>query len=410
MRIPSQLAALLLAAAPAAGQGIVLDDGIEGGNLTGWNFANGVYTVHDALAPGTWEWLHFRATGVSGQTPVFRTPLTNSNDVYRDYHRLVWRYAGERDWRYMDLGWLPGDGHYWFGNTQPFTQDVVEIAYWFPYGTAELQRFANAILRRGAPWLRAPAVVGASREGRPLPAFTFTDPAVPDAQKKQVVVVARQHGYESYGNYVVEGMVRFLAGPDPAAAALRAKAVVHVYPAANPDAAFHGWTREGLDKAGTTPVDLNRDWAFGGPATGGTPSATYEIDALRDDILARTGGSADFLIDVHAHAKGSQGLGWYWWYQGDPQLAQQFLQSVWDEDQLAFPTDPVFSWPSHSAGSGSTTAMDWGGPQGIHLGVGTLGGLGLTLEPIAAPFGANRTVERIRLGGETVLRGLEPLL
>ncbi len=394
----------------AAAQGLQLDAALEGGNLDGWSVSNGVYSVNTNNPPGAWQWLHFRATGALGETPVFRTNTAASDDVYRDYHRMVWRPEGQPEWRFFDAGDKPGNGWYSFWNTAPFPVDVVEIAYWQPYPPSRIAQLARRPALLGSPYLQQPRWIGASFEGRGLPAFSLTDPAVPAADKVHVVLVARQHGCESLGNWALEGMVELLLGDDPAAVSLRRKAVVHVYPMANPDAAANGWTREGRDRSGLSWVDFNRDWFHAAAPFGGAPSASLEVDALRADVLRRTGGSAAVMIDLHSHPKGSQGLGWYWWYQGDAADALFLAQRVRAHDEAAFPGDTVYSWPAPQAGSGSTTAMDWGGPRGIGVGAGTLDGLGLTLEPIAAPFGQNRGVARIRSAGAAVVRALDELL
>lgn len=396
------LAALLCSGAHAQ---IVLDGSFENGNLDGWNFNGTHHEINTNNPPGAWQWVSFRITGALGQQPQFRTRTTTTGDVYRSYHRMVWRYDGQSTWRFMDHGAKPGDGYYYFGNTTPFAKDVVYVAYWQPYTFTEHEAWVRALRRSRNPALEIHRI-GESQQGRPIDRLTVRAEGVP-VGASEVVVVGRQHGYESLGNHVIAGMIDFLLSPDERAQKIRRRITFHFYPMANPDAVHHGWTREGRDRTGTVPVDFNRDWQSGSVGSGGTASATVEIDALRDDIMSITGGSADVLLDIHSHAKGSTGLGWYWWYKGSATHALALQTAIRNHDLAAHPADTVYSWPQATAGGDSTTAMCWGAPfDPATCQIGTLGGLGLTLEPIAAPFGANRSRNRIRSAARAIVLGV----
>ncbi|MBK8975657.1 MAG: hypothetical protein IPM29_07005 [Planctomycetes bacterium] len=408
------LAALSLAAGLCA-QSYRLDDGFENGNLDGWSFDGSWLTVNTHNPPGAWQWLHFRVRGVLGQSPRFRTNTTASDDVYRSYHRMVWRYEDDPTWHLMDNGSKPGNGFYEFWNDARFQRDAIFVAYWYPFTQTQL---VHSLLDC---WLRALdtaaaggsevsgmlelSIVGSSQQGLPLIHYSITDRSVPDRHKPQVVFIGRQHGYESLGNYAIEGMTRFLVSPDPLAAQLRRTAVWHFYPLTNPDAVWHGWTREGRDRTGLQAVDFNRDWAIGSVLSNGPASRSLEIDLVRVDAEWRTGGRAALLVDIHSHAKGSAGLGWYWWEVGAPLAALELVTAIWQADRT-LPGGTVFSWPSATAGSNSPTAMNWGAPRSTGNAIGTLGALSLTLEPIAAPFGAVRDVDRLRDAGVSILRGI----
>ncbi len=384
---------LLLASAGASGQ-ITITDSFENGRHGGWSFDGTYYNVNTSAS--TWDWLHFRVDGVQGQTPQFATPCEDSADRYRSYHRMVYSYDGQ-SWMHMDNGSKPGDSTYYFSNSSAFTQDSVYIAYWQPYTFSQtVQQMANLagnpyVQNHGTVTTGAPS--GGSYEGRDVYRYQVTDPAVADAYKENIVIVARQHGYESLGNYVNEGLTDWLLSSDPEAENLRRKAVVTVYPMANPDAVYNAWTREGKSKSGGTS-DFNRDWFTGAPGHGGAASDSYEIDGLRDDIYDLTGGDGAWLIDMHSHAKGSMGGAWYWWQYPAGQETMDFMTDVRDYD-LADDGDTCMEWPTSRGGSlTGTTAGAWG-YHSFH-------GNGFTLEPIAAPYGTPRTTEQMRFIGEAI--------
>lgn len=123
---------LPLFAAGVLAQAPVLDAAFENGNLDGWSFDGTHFQVNRNNPPGAWQWLHFRVRGARGMAPRFKTNTTASDDVYRSYHRMVWRTAAS-EWRLMERGDKPGDGYYYFWNDTPLTEDEVYIAYWLPY-------------------------------------------------------------------------------------------------------------------------------------------------------------------------------------------------------------------------------------------------------------------------------------
>lgn len=394
-RICMTLTLSVCLAAPALAQ-VTFDASFENGKLAGTNLeGDGTWTVNSNLS--NWDWTYFKVSGVQGQQVNFRTPST-SGEPYgvtgATYHRMVYRYEGQTDWQHMDNGLNAADGHYYFSNNTAFTGDNVEIAYWQPYTYTQTTNFYNSVAaspyvtNRGTVSTAAPS--GGSYHGRDLYRFDITDTSVSNSGKHHVVIVARQHGYESLGNYVTEGLVNWATGNSAEAQSLREKAIIHVYPMANPDAVVESMTREGYSKSGTTS-DFNRDWN-----NGTTASDSYEIDALRQDILAATGGDGAIFIDMHAHAKSSaSGAANYWWAYPDDQAALDFVTDARDAD-LAMNGETVFEWPNPLDGNVfATTAGAWGSS--------TLNSeSSFTFETIASPFGTPRSTDRIIASGAAI--------
>lgn len=95
---------------------------------------------------------------------------------------------------------------------------------------------------------------GQSEEARHLWDVVLTDGDMPAADKKPVVVMARNHAYESAGSYCVEGMIRWLLSDDPLARFYLAKYVFHFLPMTNPDGVYNGMSRLTAPKG----ADMNR--------------------------------------------------------------------------------------------------------------------------------------------------------
>jgi len=140
--------------------------------------------------------------------------------------------------------------------------------------------------------------------------YQITDPRIQEPKLK-IILVAGNHSTEYTGNYVLEGMVNFLAGCDPRAIFLRKKTIFFVYPDINPEGKYMAVNRINLNaapdpNAGTDgrkrgnpelyaagEKDHNRIWKekfFGKFSTLDLLRLTWEID---------TENKADYLWDMH---------------------------------------------------------------------------------------------------------------
>ena len=138
--------------------------------------------------------------------------------------------------------------------------------------------------------------------------YQITDPAA-KGPKIKMVLVSGNHATEFTGNWILEGMVNFLAGSDPRAVFLRNKAVFYVYPDVNPEGRYQAVHRINLKaapdpNAGTDGCyrgnpelyaagerDHNRVWTTSGKFS--------TIDTLTAAIKKDTGGRADYSWDMH---------------------------------------------------------------------------------------------------------------
>jgi predicted deacylase len=136
-----------------------------------------------------------------------------------------------------------------------------------PYPTSEAR---DAEVDELAARLGAESVTyGASRQGRPLRAVRLANPGAP-----RVLCSANIHGIEFIAGRVAIGLLKYCLAPDPALAALRARAELWVIPSLNPDGyaatvAADGRGRLAPLRHNAGGVDLNRNF----PRPGNAPTS-----------------------------------------------------------------------------------------------------------------------------------------
>jgi len=171
--------------------------------------------------------------------------------------------------------------------------NTVWIAHLEPYTEEHLSRLAADF--KGSPYLRVESA-GQTVEGRDLPLWTITDPAVPESGKKVVWLMGRQHAWETHTSFCLEGAARLLLAGTPEAATLRRALLVRLLPMMDPDGVARGGTR--LNRHG---YDVNRHWnevRVGDPQLGGKmPEIASAKRAIRDWLAA--GHRIDLLLAFH---------------------------------------------------------------------------------------------------------------
>ncbi|HWE39380.1 MAG TPA: M14-type cytosolic carboxypeptidase [Isosphaeraceae bacterium] len=130
--------------------------------------------------------------------------------------------------------------------------DSVWIAHQPPYTTRRLARLLEEVDHCDDARVE---VIGKTVQGRDLHLITVTDADVPDRDKVTVWLQARQHAWESGTSFVMEGALRFVISDDPAARALRRRAVFKFTPMVDPDGCANGQVRFNANG-----FDVNRHW------------------------------------------------------------------------------------------------------------------------------------------------------
>lgn len=204
----------------------------------------------------------------------------------------AYSYDGET-WAYFtDMAWddkaaeatvrfRPGRGTVWIATTPPYPHSRVVALL------AEAARSPHARVES----------IGRTVLGRDLPLLTVTDFAVPDAGKRTVWLMARQHAWESLTSWIAEGAIRFVLSDAPRARELRAGTVFVFSPMLDPDGCALGGTRFNrlgydLGMRNWENVDL-RDPAW----LQRLPETWYVKKAVRDQVATR--GPVHLLINLH---------------------------------------------------------------------------------------------------------------
>ena len=221
-----------------------------------------------------YQWFYFRVAGTPGQRVVLRL-LNAAGAAYP----LGWpgyraRVSTDRErWTLAETSYADGVLEIRHELTGPLSW----FAYFAPYSS---ERHEALIARYAATPGFAHQELGHSLDGRPIDCLCVGEGAKP------VWLYARQHPGETMAEYWMEGALAWLARAEaPGAAALLAKARLHLVPNMNPDGSARGHLR--TNAAG---VNLNREWAE--PSAARSP----EVLCVRQAMDA---SGVCFAMDVH---------------------------------------------------------------------------------------------------------------
>lgn len=151
---------------------------------------------------------------------------------YRDF--VVVQGPGRKDWRTVMADVSGSVAHVRLEAAPGET----EIHWHPPYNYAQGERFVNAL--RGHPLVQVEKI-GESPQKRNLWLLRITDAS--PRTKKNFLIRARVHAYESASSYAMEGMVGWLLSGEPYAAAALRQFVFYVIPMCNPDGVHNGLGR-----------------------------------------------------------------------------------------------------------------------------------------------------------------------
>ena len=203
-------------------------------------------------------WYYFRMENVGGRTltlhfadflgeyndvPATRPPVGASYRPWFSEDNVHWNHVN-------DIGWDREKGEATI--TLRPQSNTIWVAHVAPYTHGRLLRLLDEVGRSPHAYIE---VIGKSALGRDLHLVTITDPAKPDAEKKVVWLMARQHPWETGTSFIMEGALRFLISDDPLAQKLRGETIFKLMPMMNPDGVARGDCRFNVNG-----YDTNRGW------------------------------------------------------------------------------------------------------------------------------------------------------
>jgi hypothetical protein len=228
-------------------------------------------------------WFFFRVEGCQGRELTIHVnpaPFSKEKTGGNGTRSPVFSYDGERWLGVTDKSWNADGTVLTFKHR--FTQPQAWIASFFPFTAEHIARFAAG--HKDDPCFTA-GVIGKTLQGRPMPLYTITDPAVPEAQKRVILFTTLQHDLETTGAMALEGICRFLLSADPRAVRLRRSFVFYVVPMMDPDGIAGG-------NLYCPAGNMNRQWGLG------TAPETTNVERFAKQLTAK-GRKIELFMDFH---------------------------------------------------------------------------------------------------------------
>ena len=233
------------------------------------------------------QWFHFALHGAA-QVPVVVRFMNAGQCAYPDGwdgYQVVASYD-RQNWFRIDTQF---DGQVMTARLTPETQ-CVYLAYFEPYSYEQhLDLLGSACASSHVTQTR----LGSTLDGRDMSMLRITDATapMPEAERKKVWLIARQHPGETMAEWFAEGFLeRLLDADDSVSRVLLQRCVFYVVPNMNPDGGARGNLR--TNAAG---ANLNREWLE--PTLQRSP----EVFLVRQKMLAV---GVDLCLDAH----GDEGL------------------------------------------------------------------------------------------------------
>jgi hypothetical protein len=202
--------------------------------------------------------------------------------------RRTWRHVDQGQWddtkKEMTITLHPRGPTLWIAHVPPYTPADLDRLL------ADLRRHPHAVVE----------VIGQTVQGRALHLVTITDPQTPDAAKRSLCLMSRQHAWEAGTSHVAEGAMRFLISDDPRAAQLRRDNIVRFIPIVDVDGCATGKVRFNANG-----YDVNRHWDevdLRRPEfLQKMPEIWYAKKAIVQAATPRSGGGGgiDLLVNLH---------------------------------------------------------------------------------------------------------------
>ncbi len=215
---------------------------------------------------------------------------------------------------YDQKNWTKIKSEYIYGKktvSYKFTEDTVYFATGFPYVYSDVIEYSNKIAEN--PNVDTTTLT-ISEGGRRVPKYVISN----GKNKDLVWIISRQHAFESMSNFVIEGIVDYIASEDSLAVEFRKTASLHVVPMMDVDNVAIGASGR-MQK----PIDMNRDW---NPESHW--KAVQEVKKQIDETASEN--NYRIFIDVHSTFPGATYpiFSYFNMYNGTENLSK--LEKYWD--------------------------------------------------------------------------------
>src|SRR3990172_2639244 len=168
----------------------------------------------------TYYWFYFRISGAKNKEVTINIKNCEWMPDHWDNYKPVYTYSDDpndlkdHNWNVITNTRRSGKT---FTFTHTFTRDSAFVALRYPYHYSRLKNYLMGIEKNPHVSVK---VLGNTREGREIYTLRITDNSVPDSKKKGIWLVAKEHGSEQDGAWVIEGMMKYLLKDDQKVIAL----------------------------------------------------------------------------------------------------------------------------------------------------------------------------------------------
>lgn len=173
------------------------------------------------------SWFHFRLDDAQDQPHRFVFPSLPET-ILQSHVPIVYSYD-QRYWAWMPhrTGTINPGGSVRLEYAHTSSQNRMWVAETPPY----THQMLSDLIRRATdhPHVTIQTVAESTLESIPITLFRIHDPESV-AEHQPVFVLAREQAWESAGSWVAQGMIDFLIGDSPVAAALRRRYTFHILP------------------------------------------------------------------------------------------------------------------------------------------------------------------------------------
>jgi len=317
-----------------------IDSNFDSGNIGGYTInGNDIEFVVNSDGLSYEYWTNFKVSGVLNQQVTFN--ITNADDVpflsdTEHESQIVYSYNGDDWYRLTNHSYNIGI----YTITETFTQDVIQIATFFPFSYQKMHDYVDWI--KTSEWATE-TVLGSSHLGRDIDLLTITNSSIPVANKKNLYIIGRQHAAEASSSHMLKGLIDFLISDDIYAHGFRNNYVWYIVPMVNPDGVYVGNSR-----ATSEGNDANRDWGN---------DDTEEVTLVRNHISTIDAGDGiDMFIDWHSQMNDDR---WYNFVYSPTGNTFFSILSSWTD------FDSQSASGASSCNPGSCTARGWAMNEGL---------------------------------------------
>lgn len=271
-----------------------------------------LYMRTDANTRGHNQWYFFKVCNKQPQTIKFSiVNFTKRDSLYSQgmqpcvYSKKActtglsqgWHRAGDHvSYSYSKISRFSSrNRNYWqltFTYNFQHEDDEVTFAYAIPYTFTRLTKLLSELKHDVSEGVLKVDCLCKSLSGVDVPLLKISEFSLL-APKRSIVITCRVHPGETYGSWMLEGLLRYLVGSDTSAKKLRSRFVFYIVPMLNPDGVILGNYRSCF--AGN---DLNRKYI--NPDSRLHPTIFHTKELLKK---AQAKGGLFTFIDLHAHSR-----------------------------------------------------------------------------------------------------------